>query len=71
MAKQPTIVLDQMDLAADELISQLYAFKSAVADLREKLAEVSTPALGNGILSDDQVAALLNRRARTLAKKFH
>jgi hypothetical protein len=58
-----------MDQIADQLISQLYAFKSAVADL-QKMAGVSTPALGNG-LSDEEIASLLNRRERTLAKKFH
>ena len=69
MAKQPTIPLEQMDQLADQLISQLFAFKQTVADLR-KMAEVSTPALGNG-LSDEEVARLLNRREKTLAKKFH
>lgn len=61
-----------MDLVADQLISQLCAFKQTVADLREKMAEVSTSALGNGNgkLSDEQVAALLNRREKTLAKRF-
>jgi hypothetical protein len=70
VAKQPEIVLDQMDNLADQLISQLCSFKKQVADLREQMAEVSTPALGNGKLSDDQVAALLNRREKTLAKRF-
>jgi hypothetical protein len=67
MVKQ--IALEQMDQLADQLISQLFAFKKQVADLR-KMAEVSTPALGNGVLSEEEIAALLNRRARTVAKRF-
>lgn len=70
MATPNQTILDQMDLVADQLISQLCTFKQTVADLREKMAEVSTPALGNGKLSDEQVAALLNRREKTLAKRF-
>jgi hypothetical protein len=70
MGANNNIALEQMDQLADQLISQLCAFKKQVADLR-KMAEVSTPAPGNGILPDDQVAALLNRREKTLAKKFH
>lgn len=66
--KQP--MFDQMDQLADQLIERLYSFKKAVADLRKMMAEVSTPAPGNGILSDDQAAALLNRREKTLAMKF-
>lgn len=70
VAKQPTIVLDQADQMADQLISQLFDFKKQVADLRNKMAEVSTPALGNGLLNEEQVAALLNRREKAIQKKY-
>lgn len=59
-----------MDQVADQLISQLFAFKEAVADLQKNMAEVSTPALGNGLLDDKQVAALLNRREKTRQKRY-
>lgn len=65
------IQIEQLDQLADQLISQLFAFKASVADLREKMAEVSTPAPGNGLLSDEEKAAILNRRARALAKKHY
>lgn len=65
------IILEQMDQMADQLISQLFALKETVADLRKKMAEVSTPALGNGILDDKQVAALLNRREKAINKRYH
>lgn len=71
MAKQPTIPLEQIDQTLDQLIAHLFTLKQTVADLRKQMAEVSTSALGNGVLSDAQVAALLNRREKTLAKKFH
>jgi hypothetical protein len=70
MAASNQIVFEQMDQMADQLIAQLCSFKQAVADLREKMAEVSTPALGNGLLNEAQVAALLNRREKTIAKRF-
>lgn len=69
MAQNNQITLEQMDQIADQLISQLCAFKATVADLRNKMAEVSTPALGNGILSEQEIAALRNRRERTRTKK--
>jgi prefoldin subunit 5 len=68
MAKQPKIEIEQIDQTLDQLIAHLFTLKQTVADLREKMAEVST---STGILPDEQVAALLNRRERTLAKKFH
>jgi len=71
MAKDNQIVLEQMDQMADQLISQLCAFKATVADLRKQMAEVSTPAPGNGILSNEEIAALRNRRERALAKKHY
>lgn len=65
------IVVEQIDQTLDQLISHIHSLKKTVADLRTKMAEVSTPALGNGILSDEQKAALLNRRERALAKKHY
>jgi hypothetical protein len=70
VAKQPNIVIEQVDQTLDELIAHVFALKQTVADLRKKMAEVSTPALGNGILNDQQVAALLNKREKTLSKRF-
>jgi hypothetical protein len=67
MAASNQIVLEQMDQMADQLISQLCTFKKHVADLREKMAEVST---STGILSDHQVASLLNKREQTIAKRY-
>lgn len=71
VSNKPEIVIEQIDQVLDQLISQLFAFKKTVAEVREKMAEVSTPALGNGILKDEQIAALLNKREKTLAKKHY
>lgn len=70
MAKDNQIVVEQIDQTLDQLISALFTMKKTVADLREKMASVSTPALGNG-LNEEEIARLLNRREKTLAKKFH
>lgn len=64
--------LDKIDLTVDLIMSQLISIRKTVADLREKLADVSTPALGNGseqVLSNEHIVAMLNRRERTRAKK--
>lgn len=63
--------LDKIDLAIDLIMSQLYALRKTVADLRDK-ADVSTSALGNGaeqVLSNEHITAMLNRRERTRIKK--
>jgi hypothetical protein len=70
MATSNQIVLDQMDQMADQLIAQLCSFKKAVADLRQKTAEVSTSAFDKKVLPDEQVAALLNKREQTIAKRL-
>jgi hypothetical protein len=72
MAKSNHNTLDQIDLTIDLLLSQLHTFKCTVTKLRENMADVSTPALGNGneqVLSDEHIATLLTRRNQTRAKR--
>jgi hypothetical protein len=72
MAKSTHNTLDQIDLTIDLLLSQLFALRNNVTKLRENMADVSTPALGNGteqVLSDEHIAQLLTRRQNTRAKK--
>lgn len=64
--------LDQIDLTIDLLVSQLFELRKSVTKLRTNMADVSTPALGNGteqVLSDEHVAKLLTRRQQTRAKR--
>lgn len=67
-AKGPEMI-EQVAQVIDELITHLFSLKKAVADLREKSqAGVST---STGVLTDEQAAALLSRRDRAIAKRFH
>lgn len=70
-----TLLADQMLLNIDLVVSQLMDLRTRVEKIKDdatKLqytAGVSTPALGNGELTPEQIATLLNNRERTRRRK--
>lgn len=71
MAKDAKIVLDQIDLTIDMLMSQLLEVRATVTNLRKNMTEVSTPVPDNGsMLTDEHAALILTRRRQTRSKKF-
>jgi hypothetical protein len=65
-------ILDQAELTIDTLMAQLMMIRNDVTKLRKSMAGVSTQALDNGtgnVLSDEQIAKLLNRRDKVRAKR--
>lgn len=76
-SKQIQLVADQMLLNIDMTLGQLMTIRNEVERIKNNCsklqsiqADVSTPALSNGI-QDAVIAKVLNNRARTLAKKHH
>jgi hypothetical protein len=71
VSNQLTIsLLQQVEISADMLITQLVQVKDNAARLREDLAGVSTPAVRKGqVLTDEQTAKLLVDRKRRLIKR--
>ena len=74
-ADKTILLADQIILNIDESVRELMNLKGRVEKIKtdcsklgEQKADVSTSALGNGVLTNEQLAALITKREKTRFK---